>query len=346
MPRRWFPRLESVSSTRECRALSSSDISEAATHEGSTTPGSGATPPLIWDSRSFLTGIGQGCHQQLCPVREPSWFGQFGAMSITEAPFYFIFNIQPGCWPVRRQRVPLQPSLQRGVRQGDEQQAMCILELVANRSTSAAPYWGCALLWLRESDSPLIAGDSLHACWIVLLLGDYVRKHRHVVGANQYMPMFQLRLKILRANNTASSSKRFMCHRLWGSDHSPKVSMPSHTAHRPPVDTSVVTTIRDVTKPRGNPPAEETLVARSQSFDVAAGDHDAKTARGPRRPRHSRFQPKLQRAHMFFSKLPSLKRHREDQMAAERVSPLLLVKHTPRYVRLTRGENALMHIHA
>ncbi len=107
-----------------------------------------------------------------------------------------------------------------------------------------------------------------------------------------------------------------------------------------------MTTIRDVTKPRGTPPAEETLVARSQSFDVAAGDHDVKTARGPHRPRHSRFQPKLQRAHMFFSKLPSLKRHREDKMAAESVSPLLLVKHTPRYVRLTRGENALMHIHA
>ncbi len=33
-----------MSSTRECRALSSSDIPEATTHEGSTTPGSGATP--------------------------------------------------------------------------------------------------------------------------------------------------------------------------------------------------------------------------------------------------------------------------------------------------------------
>ncbi len=33
-----------MSSTRECRALSSSDIPEAATHEGSTTPGSGVTP--------------------------------------------------------------------------------------------------------------------------------------------------------------------------------------------------------------------------------------------------------------------------------------------------------------
>ncbi len=96
--------------------------------------------PLIWDSRSFLTGIGQGgATSSSVRSGNQSWFGQFGVMSITEAPFYFIFNIQPGCWPVRCQRVPLQPSLQRGVRQGDEQQAMCILELVANRSTSAAP---------------------------------------------------------------------------------------------------------------------------------------------------------------------------------------------------------------
>ncbi len=99
---------------------------------------------------------------------------------------------------------------------------------------------------------------------------------------------------------------------------------------------------RHVTSPSpGEPLGWRGLVARSQSFDVATGDHDAQTARGPRRPRHSRFQPKLQRAHVFFSKLPSLKRHREDKMAA-----CFQSKHTPRYVRLTRGENALMHIHA
>ncbi len=94
--------------------------------------------PLIWDRRSFLTGIGQGdATSSSVWSGNQSWFSQFGAMSITEAPLYlfiFIF-IQPGCWPVRCQRVPLQ----RGVRQGEEQQAMCILELVANRSTSAAP---------------------------------------------------------------------------------------------------------------------------------------------------------------------------------------------------------------
>ncbi len=39
--------------------------------------------------------------------------------------------------------------------------------------------WGCALLWWRESDSPPIAGDSIHACtelWFVRLLGDLCKK--------------------------------------------------------------------------------------------------------------------------------------------------------------------------
>ncbi len=53
-----------------------------------------------------------------------------------------------------------------------------------------------------------------------------------------------------RAKKTASSSKRFMCHRIWGSDHRPEAGIPSHTAPQPSVDASVVTTTREVTKPR------------------------------------------------------------------------------------------------
>ncbi len=48
----------------------------------------------------------------------------------------------------------------------------------------------------------------------------------------------------------------------------------------------------------GEHPAEETLAAQPQSFDAAAGDHDAQMARSPRRPSDSRFQPKLHRAHV------------------------------------------------
>ncbi len=39
--------------------------------------------------------------------------------------------------------------------------------------------WGCALLWWRESESPPIAGDSIHACtelWFVRLRGDLCKK--------------------------------------------------------------------------------------------------------------------------------------------------------------------------
>ncbi len=56
-----------------------------------------------------------------------------------------------------------------------------------------------------------------------------------------------------RAKKTASNSKRFMCHRIWGSDHCPEAGIPSHTAPQPSVDASVVTTTREVTNPRGTP---------------------------------------------------------------------------------------------
>ncbi len=98
--------------------------------------------------------------------------------------------------------------------------------------------------------------------------------------------------KSFRAKNTASSSKRFMCHRLWGSDHSPEAGMPSHTAPQPRLDASVVIHNARRYQAQGNSPAEEIWVApRPQSFDAAAGNRDSQTARSPRCPRDSRFQP-------------------------------------------------------
>ncbi len=48
--------------------------------------------PLIWDSRSFMTGISQGgATSSSARSGNQSWFGQFGAMSITEAPLFFIY---------------------------------------------------------------------------------------------------------------------------------------------------------------------------------------------------------------------------------------------------------------
>ncbi len=55
--------------------------------------------------------------------------------------------------------------------------------------------------------------------------------------------------KSFRAKNTAPSSKWFMCHRLWGSNHSPKAGMPWHTAPRPRVGASVVTTTPSLGEP-------------------------------------------------------------------------------------------------
>ncbi len=48
----------------------------------------------------------------------------------------------------------------------------------------------------------------------------------------------------------------------------------------------------------------------------------------------------------IYSKLPSLKWRREDKMGVERASPPLLVEaHSQMRYRLTRGENAITHIH-
>ncbi len=151
----------------------------------------------------------------------------------------------------------------------------------------------------------------------------YVRNHRHVVGANQYMPLFQLQPKILRAKNTASSSKRFMCQRLWGSDHSPKSACPRTLLTG--LQSMRQSWPRHVTSPSpGEHPAEETLAARPQSFDAAAGDHDAQ------RPEVHAVQVTRDFSQncsgRMCSKLSSLKRHREDKLAAERASPLLLVE--------------------
>ncbi len=151
----------------------------------------------------------------------------------------------------------------------------------------------------------------------------YVRNHRHVVGANQYMPQFQLWPKILRAKNTASSSKRFMCQRLWDSDHSPKVGMPSHTAHRPPVDASVVTTTRDVTKPRGTPGWRDFSGTASELRCSRGGP---RCANGPKSTPSKWLEIQPNCSGRMCSKLSSLKRHREDKLAAERASPLLLVE--------------------
>ncbi len=107
--------------------------------------------------------------------------------------------------------------------------------------------------------------------------------------------------------------------------------MPSHTARRPRVDASVVTTTRDVTKPRGTPRAlmllPETAMHKRSEVHTVQGTRDfSQNCSG-----------------CICSKLPSLKWHREDKMA--HLHHFLLEAHSQIHYRLTRGENALMHIH-
>ncbi len=74
--------------------------------------------------------------------------------------------------------------------------------------------------------------------------------------------------KSFRAKKTASSSRRFMCHRLWDSSYSPEAGIPSHTTPQPWVDASVVIITRDATEHRGTPRLKRSGLL--QSFDVAA----------------------------------------------------------------------------
>ncbi len=74
---------------------------------------------------------------------------------------------------------------------------------------------------------------------------------------------------------------RFMCHRIWGSDHCPEAGIPSHTAPQPSVDASVVTTTREVTNPRGTP--------RLKKFGLR---HGARASMQPRGDRDTQTVPR------------------------------------------------------
>ncbi len=57
------------------------------------------TKPLTWDSRSLMTGIRfdqGGATSSSARSRDQGWFGQFGAVSITEAPSFMIVHNTSG----------------------------------------------------------------------------------------------------------------------------------------------------------------------------------------------------------------------------------------------------------
>ncbi len=92
--------------------------------------------------------------------------------------------------------------------------------------------------------------------------------------------------KSFRAKKTASSSRRFMCHRLWDSSYSPKAGIPSHTTPQPWVDCIRRDHHARRYQAQGNSPAEEIWVAS----ELRCG-RDTQTSRSPRCSRDSRFQP-------------------------------------------------------
>ncbi len=138
------------------------------------------------------------------------------------------------------------------------------------------------------------------------------------------------------AEKTSSSSKRFICHWLWGSDPSHKVLEycspdSSRCIHRDH-DTGCI------------------FAPRPQSFDAAAGDHNAQTAlRSTQSKWLTRISAKssagacIENCPVWNGALQTNWRPSASKRG-ERASPLLLVKAQKRY-RLTRGKNALTHIH-
>ncbi len=217
---------ESTSSTWECRALSSSGIPEAARHEDTTTPGSGAT--LTWDSRSLLMGIGQGgATSSSVRSRDQGWFGQFGAVTITEAPSFLIVHNTSGniliggnAYSLAAGQRDVSTATLSGEWDGATNSGQCAFSLVANRSTSAVPCqvqiirsdprcnfhspWGIPLPWKSICSSQRFRRLGtcvalmerkwrLRACTELWIVHSRTRNHRHFVGATQYMQLFQLR---------------------------------------------------------------------------------------------------------------------------------------------------------
>ncbi len=212
---------KSISSTRECSVLSLSDIPQATTHEGSTTPGSGATPshppgianPSWWGSAravppAVLSGLGTkaGSGRWVSLKLTPSWSCIPVAISGSEEThtawlLASTMSARPlpagsetgrrtaGSAPSCSWRTDPPPLSRRG--------SKCNLHspwgIPFLDSMSALRDRGCALLWWRGSDNPPRAGDPLPVCtepWSERRLVIYLRDHRHDVGAYQYMLEF------------------------------------------------------------------------------------------------------------------------------------------------------------
>ncbi len=125
--------------------------------------------------------------------------------------------------------------------------------------------WGCAQLWWRGRQSVACLHSTLERIplwWFIYETTDVLSVRISTCCCSS------CGWKSFRPKKTASSSRRFMCHRIWDSSYSPAAGIPSHTAPQPWVDAAVVTITRDATEHRGTPRLKWSGLR--QSFDVAA----------------------------------------------------------------------------
>ncbi len=156
------------------------------------------------DSRSFLMGIGQsGTTSISVRSRNQGWFGQFGAMSITEAPSSLILHIpfhesMSALW---FRKLGMCAALMER-----KWWSTCSRRFTAYlyRALENTPPW-----WFTyETTDMLLVGISVCRC-------------------------SSCGRKSFRAKNTASSCNRFMCPQLWDSDHSPEAGMSRDSRFQP-----------------------------------------------------------------------------------------------------------------
>ncbi len=254
------------------------------------------TEPFTWDSTSLQMGIGQGgASSSSVRSGNQGWFGQFGAMSITEARSSMIlYNtsdsilIRGNAYSLAAGHHDVSASPSSGEWDREKNSGQCAFSLVANRSTSALlkqfQIIRTRLLvqpplslrnplprkhvrpWFRR---PRMCAALMERKWQSAYSRRFVAcLHRALECTLPWRFMYETDVlsvwistcccsscgrKSFRAKKTASSSKRFIWHRLWGSDHSPEAGMPSQTTPQLRADASVLPTMHNVTKPRGTP---------------------------------------------------------------------------------------------
>ncbi len=114
--------------------------------------------------------------------------------------------------------------------------------------------------------------------------------------------------KSFRAKKTASSSRRFMCHRLWDSSYSPEAGIPSHTTPQPSGASGLRQSF-DVAAMRKHPEVHAVHGTRDSSHSCSGlmcNNPGCNTAES------TNLSPSSLWNTLNWTELPCLKRRRED----------------------------------